>query len=74
MALIPITSRDLFFDDSFFKSSWNDFQLMKEGMISEPRDLIKKFEDEFLKTRCMIESASKLVFKFFFFIYDCLSL
>ena len=57
MALIPISARDLFFDDPFFLSSWDDFGRVREGMFSEPRDVLRRFEDDLMNTRCMLESG-----------------
>merc|ERR1712042_253647 len=42
---VPMTMRDFFFDDPFFKSSWEDFE--------ESRDMWKKFDQDFRDMACM---------------------
>ena len=44
---VPITIRDCFFDDPFFKSSWDDFDIIKENMFHESRKMWKRFEEKF---------------------------
>jgi len=46
---VPMTLRDSFFDDSFFKSSWDDFEKVRENMMRESRDMWKNFEEDFKK-------------------------
>nr|AGT28485.1 heat shock protein beta-1 [Pseudodiaptomus annandalei] len=50
---VPMTVRDFFFDDPFFKSSWDDFEKVREMMFEESRDMWKKFEEEFREMACM---------------------
>ena len=57
MDLIPITTRDLFFKDPFFRSSWDDFGRVREGMLAEPRDMLQRFEDDFMNARCLMEGG-----------------
>ena len=57
MDLIPISTRDLFFKDPFFRSSWDDFGRVREGMLAEPRDILRRFEDDFMNARCMMEGG-----------------
>jgi len=45
--------RDFFFDDPFFKSTWDDFDQVKGKMFEEPRDMWKKFDDDFRNMACM---------------------
>ena len=45
--------RDFFFDDPFFKNSWDDFDQVKEKMFGESRDMWKKFDDDFRNMACM---------------------
>merc|ERR1712168_1296685 len=45
--------RDFFFDDPFFKSSWDDFEKVRATMFSESRDMWKKFDDDFRGMACM---------------------
>lgn len=48
-----MTMRDFFFDDPFFKNSWDDFDQVKEKMFGESRDMWKKFDDDFRNMACM---------------------
>jgi len=48
-----MTMRDFFFDDPFFKSTWDDFDQVKGKMFEEPRDMWKKFDDDFRNMACM---------------------
>merc|ERR1712020_627511 len=44
---VPMTLRDFFFDDPFFKSTWDDFELVRENMFKESREMWKRFEENF---------------------------
>merc|ERR1712038_1889065 len=44
---VPMTLRDFFFDDPFFKSTWEDFDVLRDNMLRESRDMWKRFEQEF---------------------------
>merc|ERR1712142_918197 len=50
---VPMTMRDFFFDDPFFKSSWEDFDKLREKMFEESRDIWKKFDQDFRDMACM---------------------
>merc|ERR1712145_480 len=50
---VPMTMRDFFFDDPFFKSSWEDFDKLREKMFEESRDMWKKFDQDFRDMACM---------------------
>merc|ERR1712106_1231843 len=50
---VPVTMRDFFFDDPFFKNTWEDFDKVKDGMFSESRDMWKRFDDDFRNMSCM---------------------
>merc|ERR1712107_83680 len=50
---VPMTMRDFFFDDPFFKSSWEDFDKVREKMFQESRDMWKKFDMDFRDMACM---------------------
>jgi HSP20 family molecular chaperone IbpA len=50
---VPMTIRDFFFDDPFFKTSWEDFDTVRERMFTEPRDQWKKFDQDFRESACM---------------------
>merc|ERR1719219_276771 len=59
-----MTLRESFFDDSFFKSSWDDFEKVRENMMRESRDMWKNFEEEFKKmdtsmSSNMLENSSQ---------------
>merc|ERR1739849_48159 len=50
---VPVTMRDFFFDDPFFKNSWDDFDKVRERMFSASRDMWKRFDDDFRNMACM---------------------
>merc|ERR1711874_448769 len=50
---VPVTMRDFFFDDPFFKNSWEDFDKVRNAMFTESRDMWKKFDDDFRNMACM---------------------
>merc|ERR1711868_291713 len=50
---VPVTMRDFFFDDPFFKNSWEDFDKVRDAMFQESRDMWKKFDDDFRNMACM---------------------
>merc|ERR1711872_580408 len=50
---VPMTMRDFFFDDPFFKSSWDNFDQVRERMFKESRDMWKKFDEDFRSMACM---------------------
>merc|ERR1712002_463065 len=50
---VPMTMRDFFFDDPFFKSSWDNFDQVREKMFDESRDMWKKFDQDFRDMACM---------------------
>jgi len=56
---VPMTMRDFFFDDPFFKSSWEDFDKVREKMFEESRDMWKKFDEDFSKMACMSNNIMK---------------
>merc|ERR1711936_124495 len=53
---VPMTLRDFFFDDPFFKSTWDDFEKVRENMFKESRDMWKRFEDEFSQMESSMSS------------------
>merc|ERR1711868_326664 len=50
---VPVTMRDFFFDDPFFKNSWEDFDKVRDAMFAESRDMWKKFDEDFRNMACM---------------------
>jgi len=50
---VPVTMRDFFFDDPFFKNSWDDFEKVRERMFAESRENWKKFDEDFRNMSCM---------------------
>jgi hypothetical protein len=50
---VPMTMRDFFFDDPFFKSSWEDFDRVRDAMFQESRDMWKRFDEDFRQMACM---------------------
>eukprot|EP00092_Neocalanus_flemingeri_P003057 GFUD01003266.1.p1 GENE.GFUD01003266.1~~GFUD01003266.1.p1 ORF type:complete len:222 (+),score=86.48 GFUD01003266.1:425-1090(+) len=62
---VPVTMRDFFFDDPFFKNSWDDFDKVKGAMFAESRDMWKRFDEDFRNMACMsnnimLESSPEL--------------
>ena len=45
--------RDFFFDDPFFKNTWEDFDRVREAMFTESRDKWLKFDEDFRNMACM---------------------
>merc|ERR1711872_1202349 len=45
--------RDFFFDDPFFKNSWDDFDKVRDRIFSESRDMWKRFDEDFRNMACM---------------------
>ena len=48
-----MTMRDFFFDDPFFKSSWDNFDQVRDKMFTESREKWKKFDEDFRDMACM---------------------
>merc|ERR1712080_276223 len=63
---VPMTLRDSFFNDSFFKSTWDDFEKVRENMFKESKEMWKNFEDEFKKmegsmSHNMLQNSSQMM-------------
>merc|ERR1711952_174453 len=43
---VPITLRDLFWQDPFFSSNWEDFHKIHDEMMSETRAIWNKFDEQ----------------------------
>ena len=43
---VPMTLRDFFFTDPFFKSSWDHFDKLREEMLKESNDFWKSVEED----------------------------
>merc|ERR1712029_393484 len=52
-AKVPVIMRDFFFDDPFFKRSWDDFDKVRDAMFNESRDMWKRFDEDFRDSACM---------------------
>jgi HSP20 family molecular chaperone IbpA len=50
---VPMTIRDFFFEDPFFKATWDDFDRVREAMFQESRDMWKRFDEDFRQMACM---------------------
>merc|ERR1712212_181685 len=50
---VPVTMRDFFFDDPFFKNTWEDFDRVREAMFTESREKWMKFDEDFRNMACM---------------------
>ena len=53
MFLVPLTMRDFFFEDPYFQSSWCDYDRLRKYMFRQPRDVWKKFDNDFRQLACM---------------------
>ena len=53
---VPVTLRDFFFDDPFFRSTWDDFEKVREMMFQESRDMWRRFEEDFKKMEASMSS------------------
>ena len=51
---VPMTLRDSFFNDDFFRNSWEDFDALRQQMMSESQSFWKRAEQEMK----MLESSS----------------
>ena len=47
---VPITMRHLFFDDPYFRSTWTDFDSIKENMFDESSKFWKEFNENTLQS------------------------
>merc|ERR1712038_1576878 len=56
---VPVTMRDFFFDDPFFKNTWEEFDKVRDAMFNESRDMWKKFDDDFRNMACMSNNISQ---------------
>merc|ERR1712018_821164 len=46
---VPITLRDLFWQDPFFSSNWHDFHKIHDDMMQETRSIWQKFDERMKK-------------------------
>ena len=51
---VPMTLRDSFFNDDFFRHSWEDFDALRQQMMAESQSFWKKAEQEMK----MLDSSS----------------
>ena len=51
---VPMTLRDSFFNDDFFRHSWEDFDKLRSQMMAESQNFWKRAEQEMK----MLESTS----------------
>merc|ERR1712066_888374 len=51
---VPMTLRDSFFNDDFFRNSWEDFDALRQQMMTESQSFWKRAEQEMK----MLESSS----------------
>ncbi len=49
---VPVTLRDFFFTDPFFKSSWDDFDRIRQEMLKESKDFWSSVEKDMKQVRC----------------------
>ena len=58
---VPITLRDLFWQDPFFSSNWEDFHKIHDDMMLETRAIWSKFDDQ-------LKVIDKIIFFFTLYI------
>jgi len=58
---VPMTIRDFFFEDPFFKSTWEDFDKIREKMFQESEERWKRFDEDFKNMACMSSNRSELL-------------
>merc|ERR1711942_350591 len=59
----PVTIRNFLNDDPFFKNTWEDFDKLREGMFSEPRNTWKRFDQDFRnQTSTSMQESSQQTF------------
>ena len=46
---VPITLRDLFWQDPFFSTNWHDFHKIHDDMMQETRSIWQKFDERMKK-------------------------
>merc|ERR1712117_320525 len=51
---VPMTLRDPFFNDDFFRNSWEDFDKLRQQMMTESQNFWRRAEQEMK----MLESSS----------------
>ena len=54
---VPITLRDTFFNDDFFRNSWEDFDKMRQQMTAESQNFWKRAEQEMKMLETSASSA-----------------
>ena len=67
---VPITLRDLFWQDPFFSTNWDDFSKIHEDMMAETRSIWQKFDQQLkhfeAKTPEPIPEDIKVILTYFF--------
>ena len=53
MFMVPVTMRDFFFEDPHFRSTWHDYDRLRQLMFQQPRTVWKRFDDDFRQVACM---------------------
>jgi len=53
MFMIPLTRRDFFFEDPYFRTHWHDYGRLHAFMFQQPRSVWSRVDDEFLQLACM---------------------
>merc|ERR1719402_645105 len=57
---VPITLRNSFFDDQYFKTTWDNFENMKINMTRESEEIWKRVEKEFKQMQhCMLSNENR---------------
>jgi HSP20 family molecular chaperone IbpA len=60
---VPMTLRDSFFTDDFFKSSWDDFDSLRKEMMKESSEFWRKAEQEMNQMMSSSMSSSNMIQK-----------
>jgi HSP20 family molecular chaperone IbpA len=60
MSRVPMTLREPFFQDDFFKNSWEDFEKLRSEMMKQSQDFWKKAEQEMKALESSTMSSSNM--------------
>lgn len=55
---VPMTLRDQFWDDPFFKRSWDNFERLQQEMMRESAEMWKRFEEEMREMESRMTSSA----------------
>eukprot|EP00096_Caligus_rogercresseyi_P010435 TRINITY_DN3804_c0_g1_i1.p1 TRINITY_DN3804_c0_g1~~TRINITY_DN3804_c0_g1_i1.p1 ORF type:complete len:235 (+),score=72.76 TRINITY_DN3804_c0_g1_i1:58-762(+) len=55
---VPVTLRDMFWNDPFFSSTWDDFGRIREQMMKRSSEMMMSFQEEMKKMESSMSSQS----------------